>query len=191
MRLDPFRALSKRNTPKSPDSSPQKLLDDRLNLHATSDMDRRVKTVSIERMITRLPHTIIISDLGTWNQTFALQFNHFLPENPSIAVFSVGQSAQVPIKWATGQGFDSCSLRFKFQWRPFFLKMRLPCSAKVTVRRGWQCRVGPWAIRNWDPETGVILVDWIKVYEDYYCQYVKKKERNTAPVFAEGYRKLE
>ena len=117
-----------------------------------------------------LPHTLITSHLGCWNDTFELQFNHLLIEDPSIAVFSTEQRAPIPRRWRRDAEHRTCLFPFR----------RLSCNAKVVVGSGWQYEVSEKVIRYWDPNVGVMLVDWHMLYNSYFAR--KKKTKNKKKV---------
>jgi hypothetical protein len=127
-----------------------------------------------------LPHTLITSHLGCWRDTFHLQFNHLLAEDPSIAVFSIEQWAPVPRTWRNGQR-DIC----------LFPITQLSCNAKVVVGSGWQYEVSKKAIRYWNSKEGIMLVDWHMLYSSYFTQANKKENRKKVGMIVERYRKWE
>jgi hypothetical protein len=127
-----------------------------------------------------LPHTLITSNLGCWYHTFRLQFNHLLVENPSIAVFSIKQSAPIPSPWHDKR-HQIC----------LFPITRLFCNAKVVVGSRWQYEVSENAIRYWDAEDGVMLVDWHILYSSYFARAKTMKNRKKVSRIVERYRRLE
>jgi hypothetical protein len=127
-----------------------------------------------------LPHTLITSNLGCWHNTLRLQFNHLLAEDPSIAIFSVNQSAPIPSSWHD-----------KHRQICLFPITRLLGNATVVVGSGWQYGVSKKAIRYWDAEYGVMLVDWHMLYSSYFAQKNKRQNRKKVGEIVERYRKLE
>jgi hypothetical protein len=147
--------------------------------HAPPPMPVR-RLESTKHPMRYLPHTLVTSNLGCWASTYRLHFNHLLAEDPSIAVFSVKQSAPIPSPW-----HDKHRRIFLFP------RKRLSCNAKVVVGSGWQYEVSKKAIRYWDPQDGVMLVDWHILYSSYFAQKDKEKNRKKVGKIVERYRKLE
>jgi hypothetical protein len=128
-----------------------------------------------------LPHTLITSHLGCWRDTFHLQFNHLLAEDPSIAVFSTGQWAPVPRRWRRDAEHRGSLFPFR----------RLSCDAKVVFGSGWQYEVSEKVIRYWDLNDGIMLVDWHMLYSSYFARKKWKKNKKKVGEVVNRYRELE
>lgn len=64
----------------------------------------------------------------------------------------------------------------RFRWHKCCLEMRRPCTAKVIVGSGWKYNILSSAIRHWSTPDEVLLVDVDELYNDYFVQ--TRKERN-------------
>ncbi|KAK1917902.1 hypothetical protein P3342_000620 [Pyrenophora teres f. teres] len=124
-----------------------------------------------------LPHTVIRSDLGYRDHKFKLQFNRFLAEDPSIAVFSVDQEAPVSSTWRDERSRNHCRLSSKYGRARLLLTGRSHCNATITVGNEWPFRVSMKGIRYWNVEDGVLLVDWGQLYASYFARTEKRLNR--------------
>lgn len=124
-----------------------------------------------------LPHTVVNSNLGSRHDTFRLQFNRFLVEDPSIAVFSVGQEAPISGVWRDEDRRGCYGLSLAYGWAQIFAAPRSRCNVTMSVGRHWTLGVSSEAIRYWSVQDGVILVDWGQLYENYFKQVEKTKDR--------------
>jgi hypothetical protein len=144
------------------------------------------------RDLTRyLPHTLITSDLGEWGRNFCLQFSHFLPENPSVAVFLESQDSPVPNTWRHKQPWRPWRLNFRCRWRKGELQVRSPCTVMVIVGSRWQYKISMQAVQRWSASARMLLVDWSEMYDDYFEQDRKKTNRLRTHVIVRRFRKLE
>jgi hypothetical protein len=123
---------------------------------------------------TCLPHTLITSDLGEWGRTAHLRFSHFLPENPSIAVFSETQNTPVPHTWRRRRSWFLGRFGFRCRLYKGCLQVRPACRVRVIVGSGWQYKISLKSIQHWSAEAGLLLVDWDDMYEDYFAQEAKE-----------------
>jgi len=128
--------------------------------------------------VAHLPHTIINSNLGCRNHTFRLQFNRFLVEDPTVAVFSVEQEAPISSVWRD-EDRRSC-----YGWARIFSASRSRCNVTMSVGQHWTLGVSNKSIRYWNMEEGVILVDWGQLYDSYFKQ-LKTKNQERSIAFAE------
>ena len=144
-----------------------------------------------QKRLTYLPHTLITSDLGTWGCTSILRFSHFLPEDPSIAVFSEAQGTPVPDEWQRTRSLCPRMLKFRCRLRNGGLQVRSPCTIRVIVGSRWQYKICPSSIRHWSAEKGLLLVDWNGMYDDYFLKDGKRKNKKRAREIVKKFRKLE
>jgi hypothetical protein len=129
---------------------------------------------------TYLPHILVTSDLGVWDHTSRLRFSHFLPEDPSIAVFSESQDAAVPNAWRHNQSWSPWRLNIRYRWQKGGLQVRRSCTVRVIVGTRWQYKISMKAIRHWSAPAGMLLVDWNALYQDYFAQDGGKKNSKRA-----------
>ena len=134
-------------------------------------------TTSHRRPMCHLPHTMINSNLGSRHHTFRLQFNRFLVEDPSIAVFSVEQEAPILSVWRGDNRRGFCGLGTAYEWAQLFTTSRSRCNVTMSVGQHWTLVVSNEAIRYWSVQDGIILVDWGQLYESYFKQVKKTKNR--------------
>ncbi|EMD66767.1 hypothetical protein GGP41_008161 [Bipolaris sorokiniana] len=131
-----------------------------------------------------LPHTVITSDLGSPDGNYQLEFNRVLTENSNLAVFSVGQEAPVSDTWQQDQQRVGCLSRL-------FSAGSSGCNATVSVGSYWPFKLSNQAIWYWHAEDGVLLVDWSKLYTDYFTQSRSSKNRRRIERIVHRYRDLE
>jgi hypothetical protein len=122
-----------------------------------------------------LPHTLITSDLGTRGRNFHLRFSHFLPEDPSLAVFAETQDTPVPVTWRQQRVRPTWKLNVHFRWTRKGLQLRSPCTVKVVVGSRWQYKIPMKTMHYWSAANGILLVDWEDLYADYFAQEEKEK----------------
>lgn len=132
-----------------------------------------------------LPHTVIASDLGSRNCVFQLQFNRFLTEDPSLAVFSVGQEAPVSDSWRDDGRRLGCG------WSGLFSSKRSQCHAAATVGSYWPFGLSNRAVLYWNAEDKVILLDWSKLYSEYFAQARSPKNKRRIERIVQRYRDLD
>lgn len=130
-----------------------------------------------------LPHTIITSDLGSPKANFQLQFNRFLSEDSELAVFSLGQEAPVSEKWQEEQRAGYFSR--------IFSNPSSQCNAMASVGSYWPFGLSNRVIRYWNVDDGVILVDWGKMYTDYFTQAKSCKNKRRIERIVRRFRELE
>jgi hypothetical protein len=137
-----------------------------------------------------LPYTIITSDLGARGRNFHVRFSHFLPEDPSLAVFSETQNTPVPAAWRQQQARPSWKLNMRFRWTRRGLQLQKPCTVKVVVGSRWQYKVPTKTMHHWSAADGMLLVDWDEMYASYFAQEEKdkngKKNSETKDWFRNG-----
>jgi hypothetical protein len=150
-----------------------------------------VEATAPPRLAAYLPHTLIISDLGTWGRTFQLRFSHFLPQDPSVAVFSVSQKAPVPSTWPSNQAKRPWRVNIRCRWKRGCLEMRRSCASKVIVGSGWQYSISSSALRHWSAPSEVLLVDLYELYDDYFAQERKEKNRERVGRIVENFQYME
>jgi hypothetical protein len=143
---------------------------------------------SLRELVPYLPHTLITSDLGQWGQIYHLQFSHFLPEDPAIAVFLKSQDAPVPTTWRHKQSWRPWRLNICWRWRNGRLQVRSSCTVMVNVGSRWEHKISMQAVQYWSASAGVLLVEWSDMYNDYFAHDGKKKN-NRAHVIVRQLRK--
>ena len=148
-------------------------------------------TKSHQQLMSYLPHTVITSDLGYRDKKFKLQFNRFLAEDPSIAVFSVDQEAPVSSTWRDERSRNNCRLSSKYGRVRLLVTGRSHCNATITVGHGWPLGVSMKGIRYWNAEDGILLVDWTELYSSYFAQAEKRPNRRKEENIVEAGRCME
>lgn len=131
-----------------------------------------------------LPHTIITSDLGSPDGNYQLEFNRFLSEDSDLAVFSLGQEAPVSDTWQEDQRGAGCFSRI-------FCAGASRCSAMASVGSYWPFGLSNRVIRYWNVDDGVIIVDWGKMYNDYFTQAKSCKNKRRIERIVRRFRELE
>lgn len=162
-----------------------------MNWISNDPQTSRGKNPPVGKLTAYLPHTLITSDLGTWNHTFRLRYNYFLPEDPSIAVFSETQRAPVPSAW---RGKDRGCFGLGFRYRCYgccSLEVRSPCTARIIVGSGMHYKMPSRVIRHWNAEERLLLVDWTELYDSYFAQERKTTEKTRGTGTSKGYHRLE
>jgi hypothetical protein len=139
---------------------------------------RSATTTSHESPVCHLPHTVINSNLGCRHQTFQLQFNRFLAEDPSVAVFSVEQEAPISGVWRDEDRRGCYGLDKTYEWAQIFSGSLSRCHVTMSVGRHWTLGVSNKATRFWSAKDGVILLDWVELYDSYFRQMKKTKTKN-------------
>jgi len=142
-----------------------------------ADVSQSNATNSHQHPMRHLPHTVITSDLGYRDHKFKLQFNRFLAEDPSIAVFSIDQEAPVSSTWRDERSRNNCRLNSRYGRTRLLITGRSHCNASITVGQGWSLGVSIKGIRYWNAEDGVLLVDWSQIYADYFAQAQKRLKK--------------
>jgi hypothetical protein len=143
----------------------------------------RPKTI-YEYPMCYLPHTVIASDLGSPDGNFLLEFNRTLSENSTLAVFSLRQEAPVADAWRHDRRRAGC-------WSQFLSTAPPRCSATVSVGSYWPFRLSSQAIWYWNAEDGVLLVDWSKLYSDYFAQARSNKSKRRIERIVQRYRDVQ
>jgi hypothetical protein len=142
-----------------------------------SNVCRSGAAISNRSPICHLPHTTINSNLGSRHDTFRLQFNRFLVEDPSIAVFSIEQETPISSVWRDEDRGGCYGLGLAYGWAQFFTAPRSRCNVTMSVGKHWTLGVSNKAIRYWSIQDKVMLVDWDRLYESYFEQVKKTKDR--------------
>ncbi|RAR01455.1 zinc ion binding protein [Stemphylium lycopersici] len=114
-----------------------------------------------------------------------LQFNRFLTEDPSLAVFSVGQEAPVSDSWRDDGRRLGCG------WSGLFSSKRSQCHAAATVGSYWPFGLSNRAVLYWNAEDKVILLDWSKLYSEYFAQARSPKNKRRIERIVQRYRDLD
>ncbi|KAF1941385.1 hypothetical protein EJ02DRAFT_455192 [Clathrospora elynae] len=149
------------------------------------------ETTTSDSLTAYLPHTLITSNLGCWHHTFRLRFNRFLAEDPTIAVFSVEQWAPVSNAWRSEPGRSCCNLRADRQRPKLFPRARSQCTATVIVGCGLQYTISHWAIRHWNAEARLLLVDWAELYDSYFAREKSRKDKKRVNEMVQRYGNME
>jgi hypothetical protein len=150
-----------------------------------------VEETAPPKLTAYLLHTLVISDLGTRGHTFQLRFSHFLPQDPSIAVFSASQEAPVPSTWPSNQAKRPWRIKIRCRWKSGCLEMRPSCASKVIVGSGWQYSIPSSALLHWSAPSEVLLVDLYELYDDYFARERKEKNRKRVGKIVENFRYME
>jgi hypothetical protein len=137
--------------------------------------------------VRHLPHTIINSNLGCRHHTFRLQFNRFLVEDPSVAVFSVQQEAPISVAWRAEDRRGYCRFSKAYGWAQLFSASRSRCNVTMSVGQHWTLGVSNKSIRYWSAEDGVILVDWGQLYDSYFKQLETKNQKRSRGLAEQDY----
>jgi len=69
--------------------------------------------------------------------------------------------------------------------------VRSPCIVRVIVGCRWQYKISAKSIRHWSAEAGLLLIDWNDMYDDYFAQDSKEKNKKRAHEIVKKFRKLE
>jgi hypothetical protein len=130
---------------------------------------------TFKNLTAHLPHTLITSDLGARGRNFHLRFSHFLPEDPSLAVFAETQHTPVPVTWRQQRVRSAWKLNMRFRWTRKGLQLQSPCTVKVVVGARWQYKVPMRTMHYWNAANGMLLIDWEELYANYFAQEEKEK----------------
>jgi hypothetical protein len=129
---------------------------------------RRIEHAATQDLRSLIPYMSITSDLGVWDQTYHLQFSHFLVDDPSLAVFSRSQGAPIPVTWRSFRVCPCWRSYFRCRWKGCRFQVRRPCIARVVIGSRGRHKLPPKAIRCWSAADGFMLADWDELCQDYF-----------------------